>query len=201
MMQKIKSLEWADVLVECLIEPSKLALRFANSEVNIYKTGFIFPILSSGISILAMSVLSAQNGYFYYKISYGWILHAIISFLVIFISSGLTDMVFQFRGKRGNVKKIINILNFSYFPSLFVLPFVMFFTTLNFAAPFWFFIISLAALLWGLYIAARCLSELFIVDFFSALISYLLPFFLMLLAGVSSLLLSGFLIFGRVINL
>lgn len=201
MKNKIKSLTWVDFLMECLLSPSKLALRVKNSENKIHKYGFIFPVFSTGISILSMSVLTSQDEFFYYKITYGWILLVIITVSQIFIIAALTDLIFQLRGKQGNVKKIVEILNFSFFPKILILAPVMLFVSINFAAPFWYFCMTLLTSIWGIYIVVRGLSEIFNVDIFSALVTYALPYVIGAVTGFSIMLLSGFLLYGRLITI
>src|SRR5208283_5085637 len=97
------------------------------NETKSFLLSFLVPAAVAVMEIITISILGKQTLFFYYKITYGWILLFLyISFKVI-TAAALMDTASQFFGFRGNIREMIILVNFSLFPDVFILPLVYFF--------------------------------------------------------------------------
>ncbi|MBN1501605.1 MAG: YIP1 family protein [Spirochaetes bacterium] len=200
MKNNLRTLEWTDSLIEVLTSPRSLAVRFAGSEKHLYGITFLIPMISTILMLISISLLSPQTGYFYFKITYGWIFLVICSFVNIFLSSAVIDLVFQFKGKRGSVRRVINIINISYFPKILMLPLILFFSVIDFAPPFFFLLLLILLSVWSLYVISRGLSEIYSVDLPNAFLIYAVPYAAVIAVSVLLLFLLAFLGYGFAVN-
>lgn len=175
MKNSIRSLVWVDYLIDIITNPRELALKVVSGKNKVYFSTFLLPALSSCVFIIVTSLLFNQSHYFYYKISYGWMLLIILSIVYILLFSAIIDQIFQFKGKPGNVKRIINIINMSCFPVLFVLPLMLLVTSINFLPFFLLIILLLVVLIWSVFISARGFAEIYEVELASAILIYMVP--------------------------
>ena len=175
MKNTIRSLVWVDYLIDIITNPRELALKVVNGRNRIYYSTFILPVLSCGVFIIISSLLFNQTGYFYYKISYGWMLLIIFVIAYILVFSAVIDQIFQLKGKSGNVKRVINIINMSYFPALLILPLMLLVTSVNFIPVFWFLLLYLIVMIWSVFISSRGFAEIYGVELASAVLIYLIP--------------------------
>jgi len=175
MIEYIRSLQWIDYYFFAIIDPRRLANLVSREEGSPFFIGWLTAAVVLIIEILAFSLIGTETPYFYYKITYGWILVFILMALVIVITAALIDLFCQFRGHPGKVKAILSLINISFFPLTFLLPLYFIFMVVQFA-PIFFFILSFLGLsLWQAAIIILGLSELHNMEFSESLISFLFP--------------------------
>lgn len=196
MFDYLRSLKWVDYFFLTLTDPRRLLNLISRHEGNPYLMGVIILAIVSGTDILAMSLLGNQSQFFYYKITYGWILYFLLLILNAVIVAALIDFFCQLRGHDGSVKNIINLVTISYFPHTLLLPIVFIFKVLNFAPLFFFVFFVFLIILWQAFIVAMGISEDHKVNFVEALVMVLLPFISVGIIGFFSLLLMIINFFG-----
>ncbi len=174
-LQKFRELQWTDYIKYVFADPAKIAYLLEPGKGFLPAALFV-PIASAGAFILASSSLRIQNSFFFYKMSYGWIMLSVIYIAKVVIIASLLDMIMQFTGKSGSVVKNISIIALSYFPSLFIVPAIAVFTAVNFAPAFMFFLLIIFFDAWGVFIVVRALSELYRIQFSKSLVIYFVPF-------------------------
>ena len=184
---ELRSLRWADLFLHALVDPRALYRQIARREPRPLALSFLVPAVVSGTGILAVSILSAQTTFFYYKITYGLVLAFLVNSLAVLIAAGLMDMAGQFFGFRGNVRELIPLVNFSLFPRAFILPMVYVFKTFNFAPIFFYSLFFVGLLVWSAFIAVQGISEMHNCGFGRAALVYLFPG---LLAGAAAFFIS-----------
>ena len=126
-MENFRTLSWADFFLYALTDPRELYRRIHSGNGKVFGLSFIVPAMVCIADILALSLMGGETSYFYYKISYGWILVCLYEFLKIVIYSSMIDSVSQLQGFKGNIKEVITLVNFSMVPKIFILPLVYFF--------------------------------------------------------------------------
>ncbi len=172
---ELRSLRWADLFLHSLVDPRALYRQIARKEPRPLALSFLVPAMVSGIGILTTSVLAVQTGFFYYKITYGWILFFLFNSVTVLIAAGLMDMAAQFLGFRGNMRDLVPLLNFSLFPRVFILPLVYIFKAFSFAPIFFYSFFFVGLLAWSAFIAVQGLAEMHNCGFGRAVLIFLFP--------------------------
>ena len=175
MIEYIKSLRWTDYFFLCLFDPRRLVNLIGKREGNPFLLGLLIVFVVSLFEIISLSLFGTENYFFYYKISYGWILVFIIVFLKIIIFSSLVDLFCQFREHPGSIMKIINLVCFSFFPLIFLLPVVVIATTLNIVPIVFFILVTILLHFWQAMIIIQGISEIYQMGFGESLVMFLSP--------------------------
>ena len=174
-LDKFRTLAWADFFLYALIDPRALYRRVRQKEPEPFWISFIVPVFVSLSGILLLSLIGRESAFFYYKISYGWILVFLFTLIKILIYSSLVDAAAQFSGLKGNIRELITLVNFSMLPELFVLPAAYPFIVGDFAPVFFYVLFSLVCFIWHILIIVQSLSEMHTVEFGRALLIYFMP--------------------------
>ena len=179
-LSEFRSLRWADFFLYALLDARALYRQISRNETKSFVLSFALPATVAVIDIITLSLMGKQSLFFYYKITYGWILLFLyISFKVV-MAAALMDMASQFFGYKGNIREMIVLINFSLFPEVFILPLVYFFKIIGFA-PLFFFILFYAGLsVWSALVAIQGISEMHGAGIGKSVVIYLFP---ALLAG------------------
>ncbi len=194
MIETIKSLRWIDYYFFTLVDPRKLTTHIIRGVPNPLPLSLIAVAMAVFIEIMTSSILGIQTPYFYYKITYGWILQFIVTLLIIIILSALIDLTSQFLGYSGNVRVIISLIGFSLLPKTLLLPMVYIFKIFHFAPLFFYVFLSLSLFIWSAIIITLGISEINNISFSKSVLVFILPF---LLVGV----IVFFIIFLIIVNL
>lgn len=176
MIEYIKSLKWIDYFLFAIVDPSRLLNLINRKEDNPYIIGLIILTFVSLIEILSVSLLGTETRFFYYKITYGWIFLLLVNILLVVILSSLIDFFCQFMDYQGSVKQIINLINISFFPRVFLLPAVFIFSVSNFAPVFFYILCSILLFVWQAFIIIQGISETHQTGPGESLLIFLLPF-------------------------
>ena len=171
-----KSFNWSDFFLYTLIDPRQLYKNILESELKTYKLSFAVPAIVSITNIIAMSLLGNETSFFFYKVSYGWILFFLLWVLRNVVSSSLMDLISQFMGYKGKVKDMISLLNFSIFPHALLLPIIYIFKVLNFAPLFFYIFITFLLFIWSAFITILGISEMHSINFPRAILIYVFPY-------------------------
>jgi len=174
-----RSLKWADYYLYAIIDPRGLFRQISAGESWAFPLSFTVPAFVALMQIITLSSLGNQTPFFYYKISYGWILLFLYLALKIVVSSALMDLLSQFMGNQGRMRETICLVNYSFFPRAFLLPLVSVFRVLNFAPLFFYMFISMILFLWSAVIAVQGLSEMHSESTGRALLIYIFPWIFM----------------------
>jgi hypothetical protein len=174
-LSEFRSLRWADFFLYALLDARALYRQISRNETKSFVLSFAVPAAVAVIDIITLSLMGKQTLFFYYKITYGWILLFLyISFKVV-MAAALMDMASQFFGYKGNIRELIVLINFSLFPEVFILPLVYFFKISGFA-PLFFFILFYAGLsVWSALIAIQGISEMHGAGIGKSVVIYLFP--------------------------
>ena len=121
-LETVKSLRWSDYFLYSIMDPRELYRRIKQKDPDPFILSFIIPAIATLFDILVLSLMGKETGFFYYKLSYGWILVFIYAVFKIVIYSSLVDMTAQFFGCNGNIREVLTVVNFSIFPRVFFLP-------------------------------------------------------------------------------
>lgn len=175
MIEYIRSLKWIDYFFFCLVEPRRLVSLISRKEGSPFLFGLFIVAVVSLFEIISFSMLGTETKFFYYKISYGWIFIFLIVFLKIVIFSSLIGMFCQLREHQSNIIQLISLINFSFFPLVFLLPCIIIFTTLNFAPIFFYIFFSLLLHVWQAIIIVQGISEIHQIGFGESLVIFILP--------------------------
>lgn len=175
MLSQLKSLRWADLFLFALLDPRALYRQIDRNEPPSLILSFTVPAAVAAIDIITLSLLGRQTPFFYYKITYGWILLFIYQSLAVAVAASLMDMASQFFGHGGAVRRFVILINFSLFPKVFVLPLVYIFHVFGFAPIFFYFFFSTGLLIWSAMIAVQGISEMHGVSLGKAAVIYLFP--------------------------
>ncbi len=176
MIEYIKSLKWIDYFFLCLLDPRRLVNLIARKEGGPFFIGILIVIIVSLFQIISLSMFGPETGFFYYKVSYGWIFTFLIVFLQIIIFSSMIDLFCQFREHPGSMMKTINLICFSFLPLIFILPLVIIFTTINFAPIFFYLIFCIMLHAWQAMIIIVGISEIHRIGFGESFVIFLSPF-------------------------
>lgn len=172
---ELRSLRWADLFLFSLLDARALYRQIERKEPRSFALSFMVPAAVAVFDILTLSLMGRQTTFFYYKITYGWILVFLYQSLTIILAAALMDMAAQFYGFKGNIRSIITLVNFSMFPRVFILPLVYIFKVFNFAPLFFYAFFSLGLLVWSALIAIQGISEMHTISFARAAMIYLFP--------------------------
>ncbi len=182
-IETIKSLKWADFFIYIITDPRALARLIRSNDPSSFLLSFIPPVLAAISYLISSSMLTSQSGFFYYKVSYGWVLLSMLLILQILIYSSLSSLSLEFTGIKSSIKEIITVCNFAQFPITFLLPLVYIFSVINFAPVYFFLLISLALIVWSSYISVSGISEFYNLSFSKSLFSFLFPYILITISG------------------
>jgi hypothetical protein len=145
------------------------------SEGSPFLMGYITLAVVSVMNILTFSLISRQSSFFYQKVTYGWILIFLLLVLFVIVYASMVDLFCQFRGKQGNAKAILNLMNISFFTHALILPLFFIFKVINFAPIFFLVLFILAVYIWQALIITLGISELHQTEFAESLVSFLFP--------------------------
>jgi hypothetical protein len=176
MIEYIKSLKWIDYFFLCLLDPRRLVNLIGKKEGSPFFLGLFIVLVVSLFEIISLSMFGSETFFFYYKISYGWLLIFLIVILKIIIFSSLIDLCCQFREHPGSIIRIINLVCFSFFPLIFILPVVVIVTTLNTVPVFFYILFSILLHFWQAIIIIQGISEIHQMKFGESLVIFLAPF-------------------------
>ncbi len=174
-LTELRSLRWADLFLYSLLDPRALYRQIERNEPKPFALSFIVLAAVAVIDIRTLSLMGRQTPFFYYKITYGWILVFLYHTLTVILASALMDMAAQFYGFKGNIRRFITLVNFSMFPKVFILPLVYIFKVFNFAPLFFYAFFSLGLLAWSAVIAIQGISEMHSISFGRGAVIYLFP--------------------------
>ena len=191
--EKIKSLVWADYFLYALTEPRELYRSIKADKANNIFVSMLVPAFVTLANILALLIITNGTGFFYYWISYVWILVFLYTIVKIVVYSSLIDAVSQLMGYNGRIKETITVVSFSLFPKAFILPLVYFFSIINFAPGFFYVFITFLLFIWHVMILIQGISEMHSIDFGKALAICIIPgilaslvlFFMLLLVAIA----------------
>ena len=191
--EKMKSLVWADYFLYALTEPRELYRSVKADKANNIFVSMLVPAFITLANILALLIIINGTGFFYYWISYVWILVFLYTIVKIVVYSSLIDAVSQFMGYDGRIKETITVVSFSLFPKAFILPLVYFFSIINFAPGFFYVFITFLLFIWHVMILIQGISEMHSIDFGKALAICIIPgilaslvlFFMLLLVVIA----------------
>jgi hypothetical protein len=155
LINTIRSLRWTDILMDTLTAPSQIYEKIVRGNFPSLYFSVLIPIFVTFADTVTFGLLSEQTGFFYYKLSYGWMLSIIVILIRLVLYALLIDGVAQVMGHEGSFRRIFVLMNISLFPSLLVLPVVSIFSALNYAPLFFYALASLAAFVWSAYIIVR----------------------------------------------
>ncbi|PKL18727.1 MAG: hypothetical protein CVV49_04725 [Spirochaetae bacterium HGW-Spirochaetae-5] len=173
--ETFKSLRWADYFLYALTDPRELYRRIKQKDPDPFALSFIVPFIAALFDILVISLMGSESAFFYYKISYGWILIFIYALFKIVVYSSLVDITAQFFGYKGNIREIITIVNFSLFPGFLFLPVFYLFSIINFAPGFFYAFFSIVFFIWYAMIFIQGISEMHSIDFGKSFVIFILP--------------------------
>lgn len=177
-MEYIKSLKWVDYFFLCLLEPRRLVNLISRKEGSPFFLGFLIVFIVSLFEIISLSMFGSETGFFFYKVSYGWVLVFLIFLFKIVVFSCLIDLFCQFRDHPGSIMRTINLVCFSFFPLVFILPVVVIVTTLNTVPIFLYILFSILLHFWQAMIIIQGISEIHQIGFGESLVIFLSPFIL-----------------------
>ncbi len=174
-LETLKSLRWSDYFLYSITDPRELYRRIKQKDPDPFFLSFIIPAMTALFEILVLSLMGKETGFFYYKLSYGWILVFIFALFKIVIYSSLVDITAQFFGYRGNIREMLTLVNFSVFPRVFILPLFYLTVVLNFAPSFFYVFFSMAFFIWYVMIFVQGISEMHSIDFGKSFLIFILP--------------------------
>ncbi|HNX24954.1 MAG TPA: Yip1 family protein [Spirochaetota bacterium] len=174
-LETIKSLRWTDFFLYAITDPRELYRRIRQKDPDPFALSFIIPAVASLFDILVLSLAGKETGFFYYKMSYGWILVFIYAVFKIVIYSSLVDVTAQFFGYKGNIREMLTIANFSIFPGIFLLPVFYLFAVIDFAPGFFYVFFSILFFIWYVMIFVQGISEMHSIDFGKSFVIFILP--------------------------
>ncbi|HSV98367.1 MAG TPA: YIP1 family protein [Spirochaetota bacterium] len=175
MKEFLKSLVWVDYFYMVFTDPGKLAAALMRESKSL-PLGFVVPACVSIMEILALSLLGSQTPFFYTKITYGWILFFILLVFQNILIGSLIDTAGQVMGYQGNIKNVINIMNYALFPRVLLLPAILIFSVFNFAPVFFYVLFSMALFAWSAAIVIQGISEMHSATLNRAAAVFFIPF-------------------------
>ena len=173
--ENFKSLGWTDYFLYTILDPRELYRRIKQKDPDPFMLSFIIPVAYSIFAILIMSLAGKETGFFYQKLSYGWVLIFLYTLFKIIIYSSLVDVTAQFFGYKGSIKEVITLYNFSLFPELFFLPAFYVFVIIDFAASFFYVLFAIGFFIWQVMIFAQGFSEMHSIDFNKSIVILVIP--------------------------
>jgi len=176
-----------DYFYNAIVDPEKLSQIIAVEERRHFAISAVVVAVVVFMDLVAQSLLSVQSGFFYYKLTYGFVALFLINIICIVLYAGLLTITLQIAGYQASGGFIINALALAQIPRMFIVPVVLIFHSLYFAPVFFYSLGSLALVLWSITIAMRCLSQRYSLEPIKAIAYLAAP---VIAAGVM-----GFLIF------
>ncbi|MBP7582633.1 MAG: hypothetical protein KBA61_01285 [Spirochaetes bacterium] len=195
-LEYVKSLRWADYLFFALLEPRRLTGRIADPASKPLAGGIAIALAAAFFDVLAASLLVVNTPFFYYKLTYGFLLLFIILAVRILATAGLIDILCQFLGHQGAARSIISLVFYSLFPQLFLLPLVYIFKVFGFAPPFFYALFSIGLFAWSALIVVTGLSEVHSIPFTKAALIFLFPYAFAAVTGFLASVLAVLYVFG-----
>lgn len=197
-METFRELAWTDYFIYAIVSPRELYRRIKQRDSGVLQLSFAVPVLCAFFDVIALSLNGSESGFFYHKISYGWLLFLFILLLKIVLYSALIDSSAQFFGCTGNVRDTVSLVNFSMFPGLMFLPLYYIISITGIAPGFFYVFLSFVFFCWFLFIMAQGLSEMHNIQsgralaiiFAPAVLTGVLMFFIFIISVIS---LAGFL--------
>jgi hypothetical protein len=181
-LSEIRSMRWTDFFMHALLDPRALYRMVGRNEPRGFLLSFAVPAAVAVVDIITHSLFGRETSFFYYKITYGWILWFLLIFLRTVVAAALMDMASQFFGYKGNIRELVIVLNFSLFPEVFILPLAYIFKIFRFAPLFFYILISMGLTVWSALIAIQCISEMHSASMGRSAVIFLFP---ILLIGVT----------------
>ncbi len=175
MLETIKSLRWADFFLYAITDPRELYRRIKQKDPDPFSLSFVAPAIIALFDILVLSLVGKETGFFYYKLTYGWILVFIYAVFKIVIYTSLVDITAQFFGCKGNIREMLTMANFSVFPCVFFLPLFYLFAAIDFAPGFFYVFFSILFFIWYVMIFVQGISEMHSIDFGKSFVIFILP--------------------------
>jgi hypothetical protein len=195
-LSEIKSLRWTDFFTHALLDPRALYRMVGRNEPRCLLLSFTVPAAVAVVDIITQSLFGRETAFFYYKITYGWILWFLLIFLRTVVAAALMDMASQFFGYRGNIRELLVVLNFSLFPEAFILPLAYIFKVFRFAPLFFHIALGMGLTVWSAFIAIQCISEMHSASLGKSTVIFLFPILLIGLTLIFSFILVAILGFG-----
>lgn len=196
-METFRELAWTDYFLYAIVSPRELYRRIKQHDSGVLQLSFAVPVLSAFFDVIAMSLNGTESGFFYHKISYGWLLFMFILLLKIIVYSALIDSSAQFFGCKGNIRDTVSLVNFAMFPGLMFLPVYYIISISGIAPGFFYVFLPFVFFCWFLFILAQGISEMYSIQSGRALAIIIAPavltgmlvFFILLIFVIS---LAGF---------
>lgn len=180
-----------DYFYNALVDPEKLSQIISIEEKKHFVVSAVVVAVVVFMDIVAQSLLATQSGFFYYKVTYGFVALFLINTLCIVVYAGLLTITLQIAGHQASGGFIINTLALAQVPRMFIVPVVLIFKSLYFAPVFFYSLGSLALIVWSIIIAMRCISQRYSIEAMKAIGILVAPavaagvvFFLILVAGI-----------------
>ncbi len=159
-MERIRELAWTDYLLCAVTDPRELYRRIKQAGKDILPWSFAIPALCAFFDIIIISLSGRQTLFFYYRISYGWLLVFLLLLVKTLVYSSLIDTSSQFFGHKGNVRETVTLVNLSLFPRLFFLPLYYVITIAGFMPGFFYVFLGFVFFCWFIFILVQGLSEM-----------------------------------------
>lgn len=174
-IETLRELAWTDYFFYALVSPRELYRRIRQRDSGVLQLSFAVPVLSAFFDVIVFSLNGAESGFFYHKISYGWLLFLFILLLKIVVYSALIDSSAQFFGCIGNIKDTVSLMNFAMFPGLMFLPVYYIFTIAGLAPGFFYVFLSFVFFCWFIFILVQGISEMYSIQSGRALAIIIAP--------------------------
>lgn len=196
----IRSLRWIDYVFHAFVDPRQLARQLAG-HAKVIPVLVIIPISIAACEIIALSLLSNQNRFFFYKMSYGWIGLSLVFIVSIIGVVLLTDFSLQMISHGGIAVKLCNAAFFSLLPHLFVLPALSIFTVLSFAPVLFYVLIEAGFMVWSILLFVTFVSEMTQLPFGRAFACFFIPAVVLFFTTIFSLVCTFALLYGKILFL
>jgi hypothetical protein len=174
-IETLRELAWTDYFFYAIVSPRDLYRRIKQHDSGMLGLSFIVPVLTAFFDVVAVSLNGSESGFFYHKISYGWLLFLFILLLKIIVYSSLIDSSAQFFGCSGNIKDTVSLVNFAMFPGLMFLPVFYILSIAGIAPGFFYVFLSFTFFCWFIFILAQGISEMYSIQSGRALAIIIAP--------------------------
>lgn len=163
-METIRELAWTDYFFYAIVSPRELYRRIKQRDSGVLQLSFAVPVLSAFFDVIILSLNGAESGFFYHKISYGWLLFLFMLLLKIVVYSSLIDSSAQFFGCSGNIRDTVSLVNYAMFPGLMFLPVYYIISIAGIAPGFFYVFLSFIFFCWFIFILAQGISEMYSIQ-------------------------------------
>ncbi len=174
-METLRELSWTDYFFYAIVSPRELYRRIKQRDSGVLQVSFSVPVMTAFFGVITLSMNGAESGFFYHKISYGWLFFLFILLLKIVVYSALIDSSAQFFGCSGNIKDTVSLVNFSMFPSLLFLPVFYIISIAGVAPGFFYVFLSFVFFCWFILILTLGISEMYSIQSGRALAIIIAP--------------------------